>query len=103
MLELLDHLGPGPLIVAGDLNSLSEGPAVRAALARGLRLACRRQRPWDTCNIGGRRRKLDYLLYRPAHLDPTPAPRPRLRRDDPLPSLTQPSDHLPVAVSFRWC
>ena len=106
LMELLDHLdhldqdGNGAALIAGDMNTLSDGPVIRAALDRGSRLSCRGQRPWDTVNIDGRRRKLDYLLYSPDHLHPTPAPLPRLQRDTPMPSHSEPSDHLPIAVRY---
>jgi hypothetical protein len=63
--------------------------------------SCRSQRPWDTCNINGRCRKIDYLLYSEGRLEPKPGTLPQLTRTTPLPSLTEPSDHLPLAVEFR--
>ena len=75
-------------------------PPVHAALDRGLRLSCRSQRPWDTVSIGGRCRKLDYLLYTPATLSPRPGTLPRLRSDTAMPSAIYASDHLPVCVEF---
>lgn len=98
MLELLENL-PGPRLVCGDLNALSEGVVIQAAMDRGLRLSCRTQRPWDTVNIDGKCRKLDYLLCS-AEFTPQPGTLPRLRRDTPMPSLSEPSDHLPVTVVF---
>jgi len=104
LLQLLDHIAglhpDTPALIAGDLNALSDGPVIRAALDRGLRLSCRSQRPWDTVNIDGRRRKLDYLLYSPERLQPAPGTLPKLQRDTPMPSHTEPSDHLPVFVRY---
>lgn len=88
-------------IIAGDFNSLSEGPVVREAMGLGMRLSCRSQRPWDTVNIGGRARKLDYALYTPDGLTPHPGRLPRLRRDKPMPGSEHASDHLPVRVEFE--
>lgn len=99
MLELLARV-KGPCLIAGDFNALSDGPVLQAAMDAGLRLSCRTQRPWDTVNIDGRCRKLDYLLHSADFL-PTPGVLPRLRRDTPLPSLTEPSDHLALRVDFR--
>jgi mRNA deadenylase 3'-5' endonuclease subunit Ccr4 len=98
MLELLQKL-KGPRIVCGDLNALSESVVIQAATDSGLRLSCRTQRPWDTVNIDGKCRKLDYLLCS-AEFSPRPGTLPRLRRDTPMPSLSEPSDHLPVTVDF---
>ncbi len=89
-------------LIAGDFNAASESVVIQAALERGLRLSCRTQRPWDTSNIGERCRKIDYLLYTPQQLTPTPGALPKLRRDTPLPSFEHSSDHLPVVVDFQW-
>jgi mRNA deadenylase 3'-5' endonuclease subunit Ccr4 len=89
-------------IIAGDLNALSESVVIQAALERGLELSCRSQRPWDTVNIGGRRRKIDYLLYEPPKLEAHPGTLPRLERDTPMPSSVHPSDHLPLEVTFAF-
>lgn len=107
MIELLDHLQQRvptdqTWLLAGDLNALSDSVVLRAALDRGAQLSCRAQRPWDTVNINGRRRKLDYLLFPRDHLHPTPGALPRLRRDTPMPSTREPSDHLPLRVEYSW-
>jgi mRNA deadenylase 3'-5' endonuclease subunit Ccr4 len=106
MIELLDHLaskGAGATwILAGDLNATSQSSVVAAATERGLLLSARSQRPWDTCNANGRPRKLDYLLISAGHLDPRPGTLPQLRRDTPMPSLSEPSDHLPLRIDFRY-
>jgi endonuclease/exonuclease/phosphatase family metal-dependent hydrolase len=103
LLELIDHLAsePATVLIAGDLNATSQSPVLRAAGERGLALAAATQRPWDTCNANKRPRKLDYLLYSAGRLDPHPDPLPPLRRDTPMPSLTEPSDHLPLRIEFR--
>jgi mRNA deadenylase 3'-5' endonuclease subunit Ccr4 len=106
MIELLDHLsrdGAGATwLLAGDLNATSQSPVVAAAIERGLSLGAKTQRPWDTCNANGRPRKLDYLLFTTGHLDPRPGVLPPLRRDTPMPSLSEPSDHLPLRIDFHF-
>jgi mRNA deadenylase 3'-5' endonuclease subunit Ccr4 len=89
-------------LVCGDLNATSDSVVLRAAKEQGLELSCRALRPWDTTNIGGRMRKLDYLLYSPDELVPSPRPLPRLQRDTPMPSAEHASDHLPLCVDYRW-
>ncbi len=91
---------PGSWLLTGDLNAISESVVLQAAHERGWRLSCRQQRPWDTAAINGRTRKLDYLLYRADQLVPTPGALPELRRGVSLPTLSEPSDHLPVTVRF---
>lgn len=102
LLELIDHLGTGSsaeTLIAGDLNATSQSPVIQAARDRGLALGAATQRPWDTCNANRRPRKLDYLLHT-AGLTPRPRPLPRLQRDTPMPSLREPSDHLPLHIDF---
>lgn len=104
LLDLLAHrdaVAPDATwIFAGDFNATAQSAIVSAALDRGLDESCRTQRPWDTCAVNGRPRKLDYLLFSKSRLHPTPGTLPRLTRDTVLPSLTDPSDHLPLEVTF---
>lgn len=87
-------------IFAGDFNAISQSAVLQRAYGNGMAESCRAQRPWDTCNINGRCRKIDYLLFSEGALVPTPIPLPQLRRDTALPSLTEPSDHLALTVRF---
>ncbi len=88
-------------VFAGDFNAISQSIVLAAALDAGMEESCRTQRPWDTCAANGRARKLDYLLYSKGRLAPSPGVLPRLTRDTVLPSLAEPSDHLPLRVEFR--
>lgn len=87
-------------LIAGDFNADSQSIVVSEALDAGFRLSCRDQRPWDTCNINRKRRKLDYLLYQPEAFEPAPRSLRKLERDTAMPSLSCPSDHLPLQVDF---
>lgn len=87
-------------LFAGDFNAISQSVVLERAYASGLAESCRAQRPWDTCNINGRCRKIDYLLFSEGAFSPAPASLPALRRDTALPSLTEPSDHLALTVRF---
>lgn len=103
LVELLDRTerdADAIWILAGDFNATADSAVLRAATGRGMALAAAGQRPWDTCNANGRPRKLDYLLYSEGRLDPRPGPLPPLRGDTPMPSLVEPSDHLPLRVEF---
>jgi mRNA deadenylase 3'-5' endonuclease subunit Ccr4 len=104
MVELLAHrdaTAPDDTwIFAGDFNATSTSVVLTAARERGMDESCRTQRPWDTVAIGGRPRKLDYLLYSAGRLDPRPGTLPALTPHTALPSLTEPSDHLPLLVEF---
>jgi endonuclease/exonuclease/phosphatase (EEP) superfamily protein YafD len=90
-------------IFAGDFNAISQSAVVTVALERGMDESCRSQRPWDTTAINGRQRKIDYLLFSTGRLTPQPGVLPKLHRDSVLPSLTEPSDHLPLRVDFTRC
>ena len=87
-------------LIAGDLNATSQSCVLQAAIDHGMALGAAKQRPWDTCNANRRPRKLDYLLYTRGHLDPRADALPPLRRDTPMPSLVEPSDHLPLRIRF---
>lgn len=102
LLELLARRTPDDptWLIAGDLNATSQSCVLRSAADHGLALGAAKQRPWDTCNANRRPRKLDYLLYTSGHLDPHPDPLAALRRDTPMPSLVEPSDHLPLRIRF---
>lgn len=98
--ELLDRRDDSTWIVGGDFNAISQSCVVVDALERKMALGAATQRPWDTCNANGRPRKLDYLLYTAGRLVPRPGTLPKLQRDTPMPSLTEPSDHLPLRIDF---
>lgn len=106
MVELLDHMQAvddgATWILAGDLNATSRSSVLLAATERGLVFSAQAQRPWDTCNANARPRKLDYLLIHASQLEPHPGTLMRLHRDTPLPSLSEPSDHLPLRVDYRF-
>lgn len=106
IVELIDFLEKNAAgttwIIAGDLNATSQSCVITAAKDRGLVLSAEKQRPWDTSNANGRPRKLDYLLCSRGHLDMRPGVLPPLRRDTPMPSLTEPSDHLPLRIDFSF-
>lgn len=100
VLDLCDAR-PVPWILAGDFNANSQSRALELAEARGHRISCRAQRPWDTTNINGRRRKIDYLLHSAGRWRPEPGVLPELGRRTPMPSTIHPSDHLPLQVTFE--
>lgn len=104
MLELVRHRDTeapaATWIFAGDFNATSPSIVLAAALEQGMDESCRNQRPSDTCAINGRLRKLDYLLFSAGRLRPHPGVLPALSADAAMPSLTEPSDHLPLRVGF---
>lgn len=106
MLELLDYRDTSAQqatwVFAGDFNATAQSTVVMAALQRGMDESCRSQRPWDTTTINGRPRKIDYLLHTAGRLTPHARALPTLSSDTALPSLAEPSDHLPLQVDFAY-
>jgi endonuclease/exonuclease/phosphatase family metal-dependent hydrolase len=126
MLEVLTHrdaTAPDSIwLLAGDFNAEPDSCVIQAALSRDMADSCRDQRPADTFAVDGRARRIDYLLYSTGRLVPEPDALPPLAGTDGrsassragpngrsassragdvvLPSLTEPSDHLPLRVRF---
>ena len=89
-----------PWIVCGDLNARPDSDVVRAFEAAGF-AHTHADAPAPTCNANRRAKLIDYIFFeRPLAAEP----RPVVPLDDttPLPSATQPSDHVPVTAEFRW-
>ena len=100
--ELMDHVDNAiPWIHCGDFNAISQSCVLEAAAEKGFVLSCRSQRPWDTTNINGRRRKIDYLICPKNKFEVRPFSLPKLAINTPMPSETYASDHLPVKVEFE--
>jgi endonuclease/exonuclease/phosphatase family metal-dependent hydrolase len=85
----------GPWVVCGDFNATPESAALAFAGGRGL------VDPGGgfTCNSNGRRKRIDYLLHTP-ELRATMMPVPEIGDLTPLPSETEPSDHLRIEGAF---
>ena len=51
--------------------------------------------PQPTANSECRAKRIDYIFHTPA-FDSEPTPLPEIDNETPLPSETEPSDHLPI-------
>lgn len=103
LLRVLAERPENPLtLIAGDFNANSQSCVLQTAREHNFVLSCQQQRPWDTCNINGRRRKIDYILYPKGALLPKPQPLPKLEVGRSMPSALDPSDHLPVVVDMTF-
>jgi len=105
MLELLDaveHFVPrcSGWILCGDFNADPTSALILAARQRGfldpysgLRAA--------TCNSNRAAKRIDYLLHT-SSLTCVPAALPPIDDQTPLPSSSEPSDHLAIGGTFTW-
>lgn len=100
--ELLDAwvVGDEPWVVCGDLNADASSPVLEVAFARGLRDGYASLPEAWTCNSNERRKRIDFILHTPG-FDATPKPLPPLTDVTPLPSATEPSDHLAIQVALK--
>ncbi|MDY7230403.1 endonuclease/exonuclease/phosphatase family protein [Hyalangium rubrum] len=83
-------------VVGGDFNAQPGDPLVRAFAAAGL-LDAYAGRHQPTCNANGRPKTIDFLFHSRA-LQAQPVRLLELDAQTPMPSETEPSDHLPIAA-----
>jgi mRNA deadenylase 3'-5' endonuclease subunit Ccr4 len=96
-----DAGSPDGQILCGDLNVAPESDVVEALVADGFDYAHRQCPEALTCNSNRQPQLIDHLFYR-GSLRARPIPPARVDADTPLPSLDQPSDHVPLAAAFEW-
>jgi endonuclease/exonuclease/phosphatase family metal-dependent hydrolase len=92
---------PDGQILCGDLNVAPESDAVEALLADGFDYAHRHCPSALTCNSSNQPKLIDHLFFR-GSLRARPIPPVEVDAETPLPSLDQPSDHVPLAAEFDW-
>lgn len=83
-------------VVCGDFNAQPGEPLVQAFAAAGL-LDAYEGRHQPTCNANGRAKAIDFLFHSRA-LQAQPVRLPELEDRTPMPSESEPSDHLPIAA-----
>lgn len=88
-------------IVCGDLNVAPESDVVEAMLAEGFDYTHRQCRAARTCNSNKEPKLIDHLFYR-GSLRARPVLPAEVGEETPLPSLEQPSDHVPLTAQFDW-
>ena len=97
--ELHEHLcSDVSTILCGDFNFTSDHPLMAELASRDLRCAFENNNP-ATFNSRGVPRKIDYLLHN-SYLTAQPETVAAMSATTPLPSATEPSDHLPLVATF---
>jgi mRNA deadenylase 3'-5' endonuclease subunit Ccr4 len=87
-------------ILCGDLNVMPHSDVIDALLQEGFDYAHRHERGICTCNSNGEAKLIDYLFFR-GSLRVQPVLPPTIDAQTPLPSLEQPSDHVPLLARFE--
>lgn len=100
--ELLDAwvVGDEPWVVCGDLNADASSPVLEVAFARGLRDGYASLPEAWTCNSNEHKKRIDFILHTRG-FDATPKVLPPITDVTPLPSATEPSDHLAIQVALK--
>lgn len=93
--EILDTWSAGVRVVCGDFNAPPNSEVLAVALERGLKDAYATMPDAFTSNANGKCKRIDYVLHT-AELAATPTKLPAIQDDTPLPSGSEPSDHLSI-------
>jgi mRNA deadenylase 3'-5' endonuclease subunit Ccr4 len=102
-LQLLNHLSTAaPIgthtIVCGDFNVSPDSPLIELFERSGF-VDAYRASPQPTCNPNGRSSRIDYI-FATAELRPVGETITALQADTALPSMSEPSDHLPITAAL---
>lgn len=93
--DLLDTWPTGVRVVCGDFNATPGSDVLALAKERGLKDAYVSRDDAFTCNSNRKRKRIDYILHT-GDFSASPSPLPSVGDDTPLPSESEPSDHLPI-------
>ncbi len=96
---LSEVAGDDACVVCGDFNAGADDDVVQLFLAAGFRDADPAA-PAPTSVANGRARRIDFVLASGGLEAAGARSRRALRDDDALPSLEEPSDHVPVVVTL---
>lgn len=86
-------------ILGGDLNVTAESAVVRALVSAGWVDSYAAKPTMKTCVANGQARRIDYLFHSP-DLQTRVADLPFIDHQSSLPSLGEPSDHLPLLAEI---
>jgi endonuclease/exonuclease/phosphatase family metal-dependent hydrolase len=99
---LANHVSPRsePCILCGDFNVGADTDVIREVISRGF-VDAYAAAPQPTANSEHCAKRIDYLFHSAAYAS-DPMPLPEIDDETPLPSETEPSDHLPIAVDITF-
>jgi mRNA deadenylase 3'-5' endonuclease subunit Ccr4 len=102
LLEERETLAPGcgAWIICGDFNAGPDSDILHALGEAGFASAYRGREYLGTCVANGKAKMIDFLCHSGV-LTAQPMDLPRIDDWTALPSLQEPSDHLPIAAQFR--
>jgi mRNA deadenylase 3'-5' endonuclease subunit Ccr4 len=98
--ELLDAWSSGARVVCGDLNANPSSEVLAVARSRGLVDAYEALPDAFTANSNETAKRIDFILHT-SDFRPTPSPLPVITHETPLPSASEPSDHLPIEARLE--
>lgn len=98
--ELASSIAGDAWVVCGDFNMKPEAPALDLLRDRGL-FDVYESAPAHTCNPNGEAKRIDFVFAGRA-LVADPLPVPAIDDRTPLPSDSEPSDHLAIGADLRW-
>jgi endonuclease/exonuclease/phosphatase family metal-dependent hydrolase len=101
LLEALGSVACDGWVVCGDLNATPGSAIVERLVAGGLADA-HAGRGAYTSNFAGGPSRIDYVLHTAAVASEPLVERPSITPESVLPSLDEPSDHLPVVARVGW-
>ncbi len=87
-------------IVCGDFNAKTGSAVIETMLAKGL-IDAYATRPQATANSNGNAKRIDYIFHSPSFIS-EPLPITMIDNDTPLPSQSEPSDHLPICARLSF-
>jgi|SRR5579872_994275 len=85
-------------VICGDFNAEPDKDFIRLLVAAGY-IDCFAAAPQPTANSECKAKRIDYIFHTAAFAS-EPAPLPEIDDETPLPSETEPSDHLPIRAAL---
>ena len=100
-MEIFDAIRSNGQVICGDFNAPVASEVGGALFAAGFDYAHKGIPGLASCNSNGKAKLIDHLFWRGSLSTHGYAP-PAIDGITPLPSASQPSDHLPLVARFEW-